>query len=66
MIVDEILAVDTWCKGVKKISQSWNVQFKFAPPRMPVTAAHSPVHSNGVRRPDNDNRSAAEEIPGLL
>jgi hypothetical protein len=35
-------------------------EFKFAPPRTRVTSArlvvalYSPVHSNGVRRPDTD------------
>jgi hypothetical protein len=60
MIVHKILAADTRRRGVKKIPQIWIQQFKFAPQRMHVTAArlavalYSPVHSNGVRRPNVD------------
>jgi hypothetical protein len=59
MIGHYILAADTRCM-VRKNAQSWNVQFKFAPPCMRVTATqlavalYSPVHSNRVRGPDAD------------
>jgi hypothetical protein len=55
MIGHKILAADTLFKGAKKIAQSWNKQFKFAPPRTRVTAArlvvkrYYPNHSIGVR-----------------
>jgi hypothetical protein len=52
MIAHKILAASTRRKGVKKIAESWNVQFKFAQPRTRMTAVclavalYSPVHSN--------------------
>jgi hypothetical protein len=52
MIAHKMLAAHTRRKDVKKIAQSWNVQFKFAPPRTHMTAVclgvalYSPVHSN--------------------
>jgi hypothetical protein len=47
-------------QGCEKIVQSWNVQFKFVPPRTRVMAArlavalYSPVHSDRVHRPVTD------------
>jgi hypothetical protein len=43
MTAHKILAADTRYKYAKKIVRSWDVQFKFALPRMRVTAARLAV-----------------------